>query len=147
MAYKFTFEDGTTVEFEKFKDIERHQNIYGGQPGKIPGQSAGSISFYVNKEVYDWYRERQWSRNQPKPSPMTTNIQIGILCHKSAIGLPTGSYVPIKWNNAMNRFDVFLLGLTNEQLIVDDRIASMDTIEKVNKAIKEAAEEDAADVA
>lgn len=146
MANKFTFEDGTTIEFEKFKSIERHQNVYGGQPGKIPGQAAGSISFYVTKEVYDWYREKQWSRT-PKASQIPKDIQVGILCQKSAIGLPTGSYVPIKWNQAMNRFDVYLHGLTNEQLIIDDRVASMDTIEKVNKAIKEAADEDAADAA
>lgn len=145
--HKFEFEDGTVVEFENFDNVTRHNVLYGGQPAKIPGQSVGIISFYVSKELYDWDRDTRWDRQSTKvkTSKYVKDIQVAILAQKAAIGLPTGSYVPIKWNPAMNRFDVFLIGLTNEKLIIDSRIASIDTIEKMEKIEKEIEAENAAD--
>ncbi len=145
--YTFNFEDGTNVEFEKLANINRHEYLYGGQPAKIPGQAAGTVGFYVAPEIYTWDRETRWDRTglKVKTSKFAQNIQVGLLMQKAAVGLPIGSYVPIKWNNAMNRFDVFLTGLTNEKLIIDERVASIDTIDKVAKAEKAAEAEDSAD--
>lgn len=132
--YMFKFEDGTEVPFNDLK-IERHNYVNCGQPPKIPGQNAGSVNIYVTKEIYDFERKQRYERNV-NPLPYGVGTQVGVLVSKSAIGIPAGAYVPMRWNNAMRRFDLYTSGLTNETLILEKSIASADVIAEVEKAKK-----------
>ena len=132
--YMFKFEDGTEVPFNDLK-IERHNYVNCGQPPKIPGQNAGSVNIYVTKEIYDFERKQRYERNV-NPLPYGVGTQVGVLVSRSAIGVPAGAYVPIRWNNAMRRFDLYTTGLMNESLILEKSIASADIIAEVEKAQK-----------
>ncbi len=69
-------------------------------------------------------------------------MRIGVLADTTRIGIPAGAYVPLKWNAVMNRFEIYIDGLINDKLILDETVASKDTIDKVNnKATKEEVEE------
>lgn len=135
--HKFTFEDGTTVEFDKFDHTQpRDRRAYCGQPAKAPGNYTGTIAVLLPLEAYTYYNQNyhRHLNSQDKKSKYNTCIIVGLLEQKMDVGIPRGTYVPLRWNGPMQRFDIFLIGLENDGLILDERIANEDVIEAVKKA-------------
>lgn len=140
----FNFEDGTSVTLDKFP-INRANEVYVNQPAKIPGQYTNTVGVYVKKELSDFLAANRYVRTYPQ-NTWLDRLQLGVANQKLAMGIPRGAYVPLKWNAPMNRFEVFLLGITNEVLLYDSSITSPDVVEQVKKheaSLKKEAEEPA----
>lgn len=127
--HKFVFENGDEVPFNKFKVI-RHEYLQCGQPAKIPGKFTSTVSVYVTKEVFDYERKERYERRAA--DGIGAKTQVGVLSYRADVGIPSGAYVPLRWNNATRRFDVYLIGLTNDKLILDEEIADTSVIAEVN---------------
>ncbi len=134
MSKEFIFEDGTTVPIKEFK-AERHLRIWVSQPGRFPGESTNSVYVYVTQAVFDAEHKKRYNKVNIANADLLKDIQLGILSDTARIGIPAGAYVPLKWNAVMNRFEIFLTGLANDKLVLDESVASKDTIDKVNNNV------------
>ena len=132
--HSFTYEDGTIVKFKEFTP-HRNSRISCGQPGKHPGEHSGTISVLVPEALTQWVQSYRWGE-PPIDHKYVKETQIGILDYKMSLGIPGGAYVPLKWNKAMRRFDVYVAGLINEKLILNKAFTNPEVIAAVEKPEK-----------
>lgn len=129
----FSYTDGKKFTFEKFKPDAAYR-VPVGQPPRSAGRYVGTVNVYVEQALFNFEREhRRHYRTvrDVKTIPFLDNPHIAVTCDPLAIGVPVGVYVPIRWNNYNNRFEIVLDGLENDDLILEDSLASEETKKKV----------------
>lgn len=131
MAEEFKFANGDVVEVKRFQ-YDRYQYLYCGQPAKNVGDYTGTIQVYFDPEFHKWYKTLG-DGVIPADSPEAKKIYTGALGERSAIGLPRGSLVPVRWNGPMRRFDIVTSTLINTELYVNRELANQDVLNILDK--------------
>jgi hypothetical protein len=127
MPEKFVFKD-KVLEFEKFEPEGQYRRAV-VQPSKRPGSYVSHATVFVNKDVYNVEIRPHCRAKTPTMDPklkekLTTELQVGLTDCLLSIGIPIGTYVPLKWNKYKNMYEIFLEDLQNDQLILNDKLAS-----------------------
>jgi len=155
---KFEYENGLSVEFERFDDVQNHKQyaaMGAYQPNKKGDGSDGTVYLWVPTAFVEYYRKLASYGYRPTEDDYKKvyGPHVGILQAKMSVGVPRGAYVPFfvsrdylyNQTKTKNHFtyvqaQIILDGLKNDVLLYEEYLL-VDTMKKQLGLLEEAEEE------